>query len=305
MIRLRGFKMSELKNLLEDKRKLVDKKATEYRQVRDDWNSRTKDHLTVRNSLNGEVRELIINVRSQRELREEKNTEVRDKKQLRADCNKMVRASKEKLEELRGGDQQKAAPQQDGYRGRREKKVSVHSLRRDMQRFEREFEMGRHTGKNEKKIMKKMKDIRSQIRSMELSEEGNEELKAIREELRIAMEAQEEAHIEVTRAAEEAQQAHELMIVWNSEVDKKREEAEGAHRRLRRSKKEADQAHHHYIVSIRCLHSTQSILRSIRGIESGSAPSKSAREEVADLMSKLMSGETLTTEQLMELQRFD
>ena len=296
--------MSELKNLLEDKRKLVDKKATEYRQVRDDWNSRTKDHLTVRNNLNGEVRELIINVRSQRELREQKNTEVREKKQVRADCNKVVRDSKEKLEVLRDGGQQKVVFQQDD-RGRREKKVTVHSLRRDLQRFEREFEMGRHTGKNEKKIMKKMKEIRSQIRSMELSEEGNEELKAIREELRISMEAQEEAHIEVTRAAEEAQQAHELMIVWNSEVDKKREEAEDAHRRLRRSKKEADQAHHHYIVSIRCLHSTQSILRSIRGIESGSAPSKSAREEVADLMSKLMSGETLTTEQLMELQRFD
>jgi len=296
--------MSELKNLLEDKRKLVDKKATEYRQVRDDWNSRTKDHLTVRNNLNGEVRELIINVRSQRELREQKNTEVREKKQVRADCNKVVRESKEKLEVLRDGGQQKVVFQQDD-RGRREKKVTVHSLRRDLQRFEREFEMGRHTGKNETKIMKKMKDINSQIRSMERSEEGNEELKGIREELRISMEAQEEAHIEVTRAAEEAQQAHELMIVWNSEVDKKREEAEDAHRRLRRSKKEADQAHHHYIVSIRCLHSTQSILRSIRGIESGSAPSKSAREEVADLMSKLMSGETLTTEQLMELQRFD
>ena len=113
--------MSELKNLLEDKRKLVDKKATEYRQVRDDWNSRTKEHLTVRNNLNGEVRELIINVRSQRELREEKNTEVREKKQIRADCNKLVRGSKEKLEVLRGGGQQKVAPQQDGHRGRREK----------------------------------------------------------------------------------------------------------------------------------------------------------------------------------------
>lgn len=298
--------MSELKDLLEEKRKLVDKKATEYRQIRDDWNNRTKEHLTTRNNLNTEVRELIANVRSQRELREQKNEEVREKKNLRSECNKAVRAAKERLSELRGDDGDARDDRQGhGRRGRREKKVTVHSLRREFERLEREFEQGKHTGKNEGKVMERLKRIRAQIQNMEKSEEDNEDLKAAREVLRLALESQESSHLEVTRAAEEAQQAHDLMIEWNEEVNKKREVAEEAHRHLRRSKKEADQAHHHYIVSIRCLHSTQQIIKAIQGIASGTAPDKSSSEGVQDLMSKLMSGETLSTEQLMELQRFE
>ena len=298
--------MSELKTLLEEKRKLVDKKATEYRQVRDDWNSRTKGHLTTRNNLHTEVKELIANVRTQRELREQKNEEVRDKKQRRSECNKVVRAAKNRLSELRGdGDNSRDEGHGQGRRGRRDKKVTVHSLRREFERLEREFEQGMHTGKNETKLMDRLKKIRAQIQNMERSEEDNEELKEAREVLREALESQEASHLEVTRAAEEAQQAHDLMLEWNEEVNRKREVAEEAHRKLRRSKKEADQAHHHYIVSIRCLHSTQQIIKAIQGIASGTAPEKSSSEGVQDLMSKLMSGETLSTEQLMELQRFE
>ena len=298
--------MSELKGLLEEKRKLVDKKATEFRQVRDDWNNKTKEHLGTRNNLNSEVRVLITNVRTQRDLREQKNQEVREKKQVRSDCNVLVRAAKDKLALLRGdGD----TPKDEGFRDRgrrgRDRPPTVHSLRRESERLEREFETGNHTGKNEKKVMKRLKEISALIKEMQKSEDDNVELKQAREELRLALETQESSHLEVTRSAEEAQQAHDLMIEWNDEVSRKREVAEEAHRRLRRSKKEADQAHHHYIVSIRCLHSTQNILRAMRGIESGTAPSKSSREGVQDLMTKLMSGETLSTEQLMELQRFD
>ncbi|MBT5184533.1 MAG: hypothetical protein HOM47_05115, partial [Euryarchaeota archaeon] len=76
------------------------------------------------------------------------------------------------------------------------------------------------------------------------------------------------------------------------------------HRQLRKSKKEADKAHHFYIVSLRCLHSIQDMLRAMRGAITGDNQ-RGARVEVQDLMSKLMSGETLTTDELMQLQRFD
>ncbi len=78
-----------------------------------------------------------------------------------------------------------------------------------------------------------------------------------------------------------------------------------ANRELRKSKKEADKAHHLYIVSLRCLHSIQDMLRAMRGASAGVGQRPSARVEVQDLMSKLMSGETLSTDELMELQRFD
>ena len=140
---------------------------------------------------------------------------------------------------------------------------------------------------------------------MKTSEEGITELKEARELLRVSMEAQEAAHEEVTAAAQAAQEAHDLMLQWNKEVDRQRDKAEAAHRELRKSKKEADKAHHLYIVSLRCLHSIQDMLRAMRGASAGVGQRPSARVEVQDLMSKLMSGETLSTDELMELQRFD
>jgi uncharacterized coiled-coil DUF342 family protein len=152
--------------------------------------------------------------------------------------------------------------------------------------------------------MKKLKEISAQIRDMQSSEDSNGDLKEARGMLREAMVLQEEAHVEVQKAAQAAQEAHELMLQWNKEVDRQREQAEDAHRELRKSKKEADKAHHFYIVSLRCLHSIQDMLRAMRGATSSDGQ-RGARVEVQDLMSKLMSGETLSTDELMQLQRFD
>ena len=289
--------MSDLKEILDEKRKLVDQKATQYRTTRDEWNNRTKEHTAIRNELNAEVRELIQNVRQQREIREQMNELVREKKSIRAEANKKVKAAKSMLDSERS-EKEDRTPQQGR---RRERKVTIHSLRRDLQKLEREFERGAHTGNNEKKVMKRMKEISSKIKEMKATEDSNGDLKEARGMLRAEQEA---AHAEVQSAAQAAQEAHDLMLQWNKEVDRQREHAEEAHRELRKSKKEADKAHHFYIVSLRCLHSIQDMLRAMRGATSGEGQ-RGARVEVQDLMSKLMSGDTLSTEELMELQRLD
>lgn len=297
--------MADLEQVLEEKRKLVDGKATIYRTSRDEWNARTKTCTITRNELNAEVRELIQNVRQQREIREQMNEVVRDIKKVRSEGNDKVKAAKTALDTARGVP---AEPQQDERRGRggrdRDRKPTVHELRRRADRLELEFEMGKHTGQNEKKVMDEIKKIRSQVREMKLAEDGDDSLKEARFELKEAMEAQEVAHLEVQKAANAAQEAHDLMLQWNKEVDRQRDKAESSHRDLRRSKKEADKAHHYYIVSLRCLHSIQDILRARRG-RGDRGGKKGARLEIQDLMSKLMGGETLTTDQLMQLQRFD
>ena len=82
--------MTGLKETLDEKRKLVDKKATQYRTTRDEWNNRTKEFTGQRNELNAEVRELIQNVKQQREIREQMNELVREKKSLRSKANSKV-----------------------------------------------------------------------------------------------------------------------------------------------------------------------------------------------------------------------
>ena len=292
--------MNDLGEVLEARRKLVDKKATEARNTRDEWNAQSKKHFATRNEYNTEVRELVKNAREQKDIRERMNDEVRERKRVRSEANSVVKETKEVLRELREGSEFSAGSRPVDKRGR---PITVQSLGRETDRLEREFNEGRHTGKNEKKVMERLQKIRRQIKEMQDTESSSDEYSLAQENMREAVARQEAAHVEVEAAAEQAQAAHQLMIDWQGEVEGRREFAEAAHRKLRLSKKEADIAHKTYILSLRCLHSVQDISRARRDLERGAAPRQSARQGVQDLMSKLMSGDTLTTEELLALQR--
>ena len=292
--------MSELSSVFEERRKLVDAKATEARNSRDEWNAKSKEHFATRNEFNTEVRELVQNAREQKEIRERMNNEVRERKKVRNEANDKVKIAKKSLREIRSQGENQSGNRPVDKRGR---PITVSSLKRESDRLDREFNEGRHTGKNEKKVMERQQKIRRQIKEMQSEEVSTDESREAQAILREAIAEQDAAHSEVEAAAEQAQAAHQLMIEWQDEVGSRRELAEAAHRKLRLSKKEADQAHRRYILSLRCLHSIQDISRARRDLERGTAPKRSARQGVQDLMSKLMSGETLTTEELLALQR--
>ncbi len=295
--------MTKLNQILQEKRKFVDKKATDLRKHRDKLNGIMKPHAEARNLLNSEVRVLIENRNEQRDIREEKNESVREMKKIRSDCNSKVKNAKKNLDGIRKSLDKNSTPQNDkSSRNRYDKPPNIGQLKRELSRIERDFEQGKYLGKNEIKAMTKMKEIKRQIDNMTSAEDENDEMKEARKVLNEAIKEQDEAHSAVTKAAEDAQTAHDLMLEWNKEVDTKRDEAEDAHKKFRKYKLEADQAHHNYIVALRCLHSVQEILQAMKG-EVSSKPE--ARIKVQDLMSKLMSGDTLSTDELLELQKHD
>jgi uncharacterized coiled-coil DUF342 family protein len=289
---------------LENLRGIVDQKATVNRDVRDGLNGEMREHIGVRNSFNSQVRELISEVQRQKVIRDEANDSVRQAKSERAEKNNEVREAKDKIREFSPEHEQRN--DQRDRRGRREKEDTPASLRRKISILEDEFMKGIHTGKNEDKAMDRMKRMKRKLRDMSEKEDSNVELKGARENLRTAIAEQEIAHQTVTESAENAQEAHDLMLKLSEEVDRLREKADSSQALVRRAKREADRAHQTYIVSLRCLHSIHDIIRAKnnrdQGIDStkGSVP---ARVEVQDLMSKLMSGETLSTDELMALQR--
>ena len=71
--------MAEINQILEEKKNMVNEKATTFRETRDEWNKKSKTHSTARNELNAEVKELIVQVREQRDIREQMNELVREK----------------------------------------------------------------------------------------------------------------------------------------------------------------------------------------------------------------------------------
>jgi uncharacterized coiled-coil DUF342 family protein len=286
---------------LEDLRKIADRKASENRDIRDGLNVKMKEHIGTRNEFNTEVRNLITEVQTQKGIRDEANSAVRDAKSERGEKNQEVRDAKDKLRALSperetGGDNNR--------RRGRDKEDTPASLRRKIEVLEGEFAVGKHTGSNEKKAMHRMKAMKRKLRDMQEKEDSNVDLKVARENLRAAIDAQEACHQIVVSTQEIAQEAHNLMLRLSEEVDKLREQADASQAQVRRAKREADRAHQTYIVSLRCLHSILDIKRAMDNRDSGVAgKDTSARVEVQDLMSKLMSGETLSTDELMALQR--
>jgi uncharacterized coiled-coil DUF342 family protein len=293
--------MDDFKEMFEKRRSNLDEKATHYREERDGWNDKTKELVSQRNEFNAEVRVLIQESEKQKTQREKMNEVVRDKKVIRTEASGKVSKIRDQMNTERGEE----APTERGPRGRRERPVTLQSLSKEFSRLEREFERGEHTGKNEGKVMKRLKELNSLIRKMKEDQSGKGETNSDNESLGLARKEHDDAHQAVQEAAAAAQEAHDLMLQWDKEVNKQRERANSKHRELRNTKQEADKAHRFYIVSLRCLHSIQDMMRARRNSETGEGTRPTARVEVQDLMSKLMSGETLTTEELMELQRFD
>ena len=296
--------MNDVLPVLTDLRGIVDRKATENRDVRDGLNGEMREHIGVRNTFNGQVRELISEVQRQKVIRDEANDSVRVAKSERATKNQEVRDAKEKLRGLSPESEQRS--NQNDRRGRRDKEDTPASLSRKIHILEDEFMKGIHTGKNEDKAMDQMKRMKRKLRDMSEKEDSNVELKEARVDLRAAIDAQEVAHQTVTVSAESAQEAHDLMLKLSEEVDRLRGKADASQAQVRRAKREADRAHQSYIVSLRCLHSIHDIIRAKNNRDAGidtSRNSAPARVEVQDLMSKLMAGDTLSTEELMALQR--
>jgi uncharacterized coiled-coil DUF342 family protein len=77
------------------------------------------------------------------------------------------------------------------------------------------------------------------------------------------MERQQNAHKAMKNEAALGQKQHELMLEVNQSVDSIQKKAQSAHKKLRASKKKADQLHNEYIVLLRCQHACQDIPRAI------------------------------------------
>lgn len=286
----------EIRGILQPLCDDVQEQISYNREERDQWNSKVRKLLDERNELNRQVKELITEVQNQKSLRDEANQTVRELKDLRAERT-------ETLREIRTVFREKIA--ENGAKDERERKLdrtrSPGRIRTEIERLERQYNEGRFLGKKEREFVTKMKKLHQELREAKekKSDGGIRELKI---QLRDAEKKQEDAHKKVKRAVVGAQEAHDLMAELSEEVDRLREKANSAQSGVTRAKREADSLHGRYIVSLRCIHSMQDLLKAIEARKGGSTEEEE-QVEVADLMTRLMSGDTLSTDEIMALQR--
>ena len=283
----------EVRGVLTPKSTSLDEKLSEFREDRDNWNAKVKRYLTERNEINRQVKELITEVQNQKVIRDEANSKVKDLKIIRAERSSVLKQLRAELQEKRPVEQKKAE--------KKEKKRNERSIRNDIEKMDMKFNYGHFQGKERnferqmKKLYQELKEIKQQKKENIFSE--------LESQIRKAAKSQEEAHRHVEDAVNTAQESHDLMIELSEEVDRLRAKANTSQEGVIRSKREADLLHNKYVVSLRSIHSIQDLFKAMIAQEKDIEEDDGSKLEVTDLMSRLMSGDTLSTEELMALQR--
>ena len=284
-----ALNQSNLKELFEPKSEAISVTLAELKESRDQFNTEVRSHLDKRNEINRHVKELILEVQKQKIVRNEANSEVRSLKKVRLEKSNILKDLRGKLRSTERST--------DVDSRKRSKFPPSGKIRAKIDILERKYETGQI--KKEREFMAEMKKLHKQYKESLAAEKVSSS--AILQKVREAESVQDSAHKAVEAAVSSAQDAHDLMIELSNEVDRLRDKANTEHISLTKSKARADDLHRKYIISLRCIHSMQDVLKFTGHKDSVDSDVESV--EVSDLMSKLMAGDTLSTEELMMLQR--
>ena len=294
------MEFDEVRGLLQPLRDSIGSKSTDHRDTRDEWNAKVREFLDKRNEVNRQVKELINEVQAQKAIRDEANQRVKELKGVRAGHSEHL---KEVREVLRAKLDEQRENLEEQLRNRAKRGPSAGKIRADMEKLEKQYMTGQFLGKRERDYHKKMKHLSGALKEATKAQGGGE-MRELKDSVRDAERQQEDSHKSVERAVMRAQEAHDLMVELSEEVDRLREQANTAHTSLTKSKREADLLHSKYIVSLRCIHSIQDMMKAMELREKKEEGYDGQEKlELTDLMSKLMSGDTLSTDELMALRR--
>jgi len=280
---------SNISSVFEKNSEMVSKKLSEYKDRRDDLNVKVRSQLDKRNEINMQVKQLITEVQKQKSLRNDANSKVAELRKVRLEKTNELKDVRSKL---RSSVEQNGAPS-----GKKRNGPSSRSIREQMNKLEWRHQTGQISPSKEKDFFAKMKRLQTDFKRLKKDEE--ESSSSVLKEVRQAEKRQQKAHDAVTDASEKSEEAHSLMMELSNEVDRLRGLANSEHLGLTSTKSNADELHNKYIISLRCIHSMQDILK----LSGSKTDVEEERVEVSDLMSRLMKGDTLSDEDMMLLQR--
>jgi uncharacterized coiled-coil DUF342 family protein len=286
-------RMTELLEELEQKRQLHNVEAERHRKARDELNEKTREWVEKRDTLNAKVRELVDQAAKHREARDQLNVKVRESKEQRDKWNKLVNELNEKVTKIKKDNLPKNGP-------------PVSKLKKELKSLEFKQMTSVLSKDKEQELIDQMGQLQAQIKEREKAYDQNEEVKNGIKELRDAKDQAEAHHRAVSDSAEKAQAEHDAMIALYEQADALRKEADSAQESFIANKVNADDEHKKHIENIRQVHDYDKIIAGMRQ-KARKAKKKdeevSAKEEAEKIFDKFKSGEKLSTEDLMALQK--
>lgn len=285
--------MAELIGELEDKRARHNADAEMHRRLRDELNDKTKEWAERRDDLNSQVRKLIDEASIKRESRDKLNSEVREAKAQRDEWNRKFNDLSDKAINLRREKMPKSG-------------LSIRKFKAELRALEKRHMTSVLSADKEKALMKEMSQLDAKIKEIEREIEQFSEVKTAEKETRDAKDNAENFHRKVSESAEKAQIEHDAMLKLYEEADRARKEADSAQEKFIEAKLAADEEHREHIEHIRQVHDFDKIITGIkdRGRKARQeTDDTSARKEADEIYEKFRSGEKLSTEDIMVLQK--
>ena len=285
--------MAELIGELEDKRARHNADAEMHRRLRDELNDKTKEWAERRDDLNSQVRKLIDEANIKRESRDKLNSEVREAKAQRDEWNRKFNDLSDKAINLRREKMPKSG-------------LSIRKFKAELRALEKKHMTSVLSADKEKALMKEMSQLDAKIKEIEREIEQFSEVKTAEKETRDAKDNAENFHRKVSESDEKAQIEHDAMLKLYEEADRARKEADSAQEKFIEAKLAADEEHREHIEHIRQVHDFDKIITGIR--DKGrkarqETDDTSAKKEADEIYEKFRSGEKLSTEDIMVLQK--
>ena len=285
---------------LEKKRSIVDDNADMHRRQRDEYHALSKEWKAKRDSLNAQVREFVTDAGKCRDQRDQYNALVRESKAQRDEWNVKVSELKERMAELRP-----ERPEDKDKPGQ-----SLDEMKRNLRRMEFEQQSKVMKKDAEAKLVKDIstlaKSIHERQSDVDSSLDQNSEFREVHTEFKESKAKAETHHSEMTLHAEQAQTEHEKMIALYDQADRIRKEADAAQAKQVEYKHLGDDEHKKHIELVGSIHESDKEASSIRNRKSNVRKKKVEAEnkkEAKDIFERFKSGDKLSTEDLMALQR--
>jgi uncharacterized coiled-coil DUF342 family protein len=285
--------MNELPADLEEKRARHNAEAERHKRQRDELNEKTRDWAEKRDALNAQVRKLIDDANAKRESRDKLNAEVRQVKASRDEWNRKFNDLSDKAIALRREKMPKSG-------------LSIRKFKAELRALEKKHMTSVLSTQKEKALMKEMSLLDARIKEMEKEIDQFTEVKTAEKEAREAKDNAENFHRQVGEIAEKAQSEHDAMLKLYEEADGLRKEADDAQEKFIEMKLSADEEHREHIEHIRQVHDFDKIISGIRDRGKKARDEKdetSAKKEAKEIFEKFRSGEKLSTEDIMVLQK--
>jgi len=285
--------MTELLEDLEQKRQASNFDAEKHRQTRDRLNEETRKWVETRDKFNANVRELIEEASKHREKRDALNVKVRESKASRDEWNKKVNDLNESVIQLKKANMPKDVP-------------PLKKLKKELKNLEFKQMTSVLSTDKEKELIELLSDMQAKIKEREKLMEQNTDIKDAIGELREARDKAEEHHKTVSVLAEQAQTEHDTMIDLYEKADEFRKQADEAQEKFIESKLNADEEHRKHIENIRQVHDFDKIITGLRQKVRKAKKKKEesdAKREAGEIFDKFKSGEKLSTEDIMALQK--